>query len=216
MAATAVLAFTVLRVYAVAWRATGLTGLGLLLRACAAGTVGGYVVLRLLGLPVGGGPALVFFAFVLPAAAAMRLSYLLLAQAAEAAPGPERALVCGTPSGARRALARLRRRGLGDVQPIGLIELRPRWQGRRLGRLAVLGTLDDLDRILLDTGAQHFVIADRLVRGEMLRWVRAVCRHRGVHVHRWVETVVAFEGRLTLRAEPRPIEATVRPDRATR
>jgi len=201
MAGTAVLAFTILRVYDVAWRATGLTGLGLLLRACAAATVGGYVILRLVGLPVGGGPGLVFFAFILPAAAAMRLSYLLLAQAAESAVGPERALVCGSASGARRALARLRRRGLRNVQPVGLVELRPRWQGRRLGRLSVLGTLDGLDDILRQTGARHFVIADPAVRGDALRWARAVCRHRGVHVHRYVEKLVPFDGRVAIRLE---------------
>jgi UDP-GlcNAc:undecaprenyl-phosphate GlcNAc-1-phosphate transferase len=194
-------------IYRVAWRATGLVGLGLLLRACLVTAVGVYAALRIVALPVGGGVALVFLAFLLPAVATLRFSYLLLAQAAESAAAPERTVVCGTAAAARRALTRLRRQGLGDLHPIGLIEYRPRWQGRRLGRLAVLGTLEALEEVLRETNARHLVIADPQVRGDALRWARAVCRHHGVHVHRYVEKLVAYDGRVTIQAGPRDLTA---------
>jgi hypothetical protein len=133
----------------------------------------------------------------------LRFSYLLLTQAAAGAEEHERALVCGSPAGARRALARLRRRGMRDIELVGLIEFRPRWQGWRLGRLPVLGTLDALDDILRRTGARHLVIAEPLVRGDALLWTRAVCRHRDVHVHRYVETLLPFDGHAGMRGDPR-------------
>ena len=89
------------------------------------------------------------------------------------------------------------------VELVGLIEFRPRWQGWRLGRVPVLGTLDTLDDTLRQTGARHLVIADPLVRGDALLWTRAVCRHRDVHVHRYVETLVPFDGPTSARGEVR-------------
>ena len=61
MATLHVVVFSALGVYRTAWRATGVGGFGLLIRACAVGTVSGYVALRVLGLPTGGAVALVSF-----------------------------------------------------------------------------------------------------------------------------------------------------------
>jgi hypothetical protein len=63
----------------------------------------------------------------------------------------------------------------------------PRLQGRQLGRLPVLGTLDALTTILRTQSVGHVVIADPQLRGEALHWARAVCRHAGVELHRYVE-----------------------------
>jgi UDP-GlcNAc:undecaprenyl-phosphate GlcNAc-1-phosphate transferase len=209
-AACALATFALHGIYRVAWRATGLVGLGLLLRACVVTTVAVYALLRITGLPVSGGVALVFLAFLLPAVATLRFSYLLLAQAAESAPALERTVVCGTAAAARRAVLRLRRQGVGDLHAVGLIEYRPRWQGRRLGRLAVVGTLETLEEVLRDTNARHLVIADAQVRGDALRWARAVCRHHGVHVHRYVEKLVAYDGRVMTPSPPRDLRSARR------
>ncbi len=187
------LAFAALGVYRAAWGMSGVSGVGLLLRACAAGTVTGYMVLRLLDLPVGGGAAIVYFSLVLSAVTVIRLSYVLLLHAAQRALPAEPTLICGTAAGARHALAHLRQAGVGNLKPIGLIALRPRLQGRQVDQLPVLGTLELLPAIVREHGAVHVVIADPGLRGDRAAWVRAVCRHLGVRVHRYMEKFVSYD-----------------------
>jgi len=185
--------FAALGVYRAAWGMTGVSGVGLLLRACTAGTVAGYVVLRLLDLPVGGGAAIVYFSLVLSAVTVIRLSYVLLLYAAQRALPAEPTLICGTAAGARHALAHLRQAGVGNLKPIGLIALRPRLQGRQVDQLPVLGTLELLPAIVREHRAVHVVIADPSLRGDRAAWVRAVCRHLGVRVHRYMEKFVSYD-----------------------
>jgi len=73
------------------------------------------------------------------------------------------------------------------------VEIHPDQQGRRLGSLPVLGTLDALGAIVRDRQVRHLVIADRSLRGRGLHWVSAVCRQLGVHVHRYVERLVPYD-----------------------
>jgi UDP-GlcNAc:undecaprenyl-phosphate GlcNAc-1-phosphate transferase len=160
MAALQLSAFAVLGVYRTAWRSAGVSGIGLLLRACATGTVAGYVALRLLGLPVSGPAAIVYFSIVLSSVTLMRLSYVLLVHAAHRALPAEPTLICGTATGARHALAHLRQAGVGNLKPVGLVVLRPRLQGRQVDHLPVLGSLDALAAIVREHGVTHLVIAD--------------------------------------------------------
>jgi UDP-GlcNAc:undecaprenyl-phosphate GlcNAc-1-phosphate transferase len=207
MAVAQLATFSALGVYRTAWRATGIAGLGLLLRACAVGTVAGYVVLRLFDLvfdlPTAGTVALLYGLLLLAAVTITRFSYVLLAEAERRATGLEGVLVCGTAAEGRHALARLREDGLTNLEPIGFVELRPRLQGRQLGRLPVLGTLDDLGAIARQRRVRHLVIADPALHGESFDWVRAVCRQLGVQVHRYVEKLVPYDELLDqLRAAP--------------
>jgi UDP-GlcNAc:undecaprenyl-phosphate GlcNAc-1-phosphate transferase len=197
MVALQLAAFAVLGVYRAAWGMSGVSGVGLLLRACAAGTVTGYVVLRLLDLPVGGAAAIVHFSLVLSAVTVIRLSYVLLLHAAQRALPAEPTLICGTAAGARHALAHLRQAGVGNLKPIGLIAQRPRLQGRQVDQLPVLGTLEFLPAIVREHGAVHVVIADSNLRGERAAWVRAVCRQLGVRVHRYMEKFVSYDDTLS-------------------
>jgi UDP-GlcNAc:undecaprenyl-phosphate/decaprenyl-phosphate GlcNAc-1-phosphate transferase len=184
--------FVALGVYRTAWWATGASGFGLLLQACSAGTVGSYVVLRVLEQPTSPITALAFFFMLLPAITVLRYSYVFLAHSARQGTS-ERALICGTATDARHALRRLRRDGLDGVEPIGFVEFSPRMQGRELGRLPVLGTLDSLAGIVREQHVKHLVIADPKLPGEALTWVRAVCQQLGVHVHRYVEKLVPYD-----------------------
>jgi hypothetical protein len=161
--------------------------------ACAAGAAGGYVATRLLGLPAGGDAALVHFLLLLPAVTLMRFSHVLLSQAVQHGAQPERALICGTGSDGRHALGRLRRRsarGGHAIEAIGFIEFRARLQGRRIGLLRVLGTLEELETIVHERQVKHLVIADSSLRGDDLHWVLAVCRQLDVSVHRYIERLV--------------------------
>jgi hypothetical protein len=144
-------------------------------------------------MPTSATTALLRFFFFFPAVTAMRFSHVLLSNAARSA-GRERALICGTAAEARHAVAHLGRNGMSAVHPIGFIEIRPHLQGRQLGRLPVLGTLDGLAGIVTDRHVQHLVIADPALRGEALRWARAICRHFGIALHRYVEKLVPVEG----------------------
>jgi hypothetical protein len=130
---------------------------------------------------------------ILSAVTLFRFSYVLMSQAAESAAPAERTLICGTTTGARQALARLRRAGEIRLKPVGFVEFRPRWQGRRLDQLPVLGTLDALPAILQEHEVRHLVVADPALRGEAFSWVRAVCRQLGVRVHRYVEKFVSHD-----------------------
>lgn len=196
MAGIQLVTFAARGVYRTAWRATSITGVGgfgLLIRTCAVATVAGYVVLRLFDLPTGVTLALCYFFLMLSAATLFRFSYVLLSQAAENAAPAERTLICGTATGARHALARLRSAGEMRLKPVGFIEFRPRWQGRRLDQLPVLGTLDSLPAVIREHEIVHLVVADPALRGEGFTWARAVCRQAGVRVHRYVEKFVSHD-----------------------
>jgi FlaA1/EpsC-like NDP-sugar epimerase len=172
------------------WASTGASDLALLARACAAGTSFSYILLRLVGVPATPIAAVVRFLFLLPVLATVRFSPILLANAVRRIGRAERAVICGTTAEAQHAIAHLRRNGMRDVEPIGFIEMVPRLQGRQLDRLPVLGTLDGLGTILRTQAVGHVVIADPELRGEPLRWARAVCRHSGVRLHRYIERLL--------------------------
>ncbi len=185
--------FAALGVYRTAWRAAGVSGLGLLVRACAGGTVGGYMALRVLGLPAGTVTAVVYFSLFLSAVALMRLSYVMLAHAAQRMLPAEPTLICGTAVGAHNALAHLRQTGTVGLKPVGLVTVRPRWQGRRVEQLPVLGTVHTLPTLIAQHGVRHLIIADPALEGELAAWVRAVCRHFGVETRRYVEKLMAYD-----------------------
>jgi hypothetical protein len=193
MASLQIVAFSAVGVYRTAWRAAGVGGFGLLIRACAVGTVSGYVALRVLGLPTGGAVALVHFLLFLSAVNLVRFSYVVLVHGKLRTAPAEATLVCGTGAGARYALARVRAMGPLSLQPVGFVEFKPRWQGRHLDQLPVLGTLDALRAIVSEQQAKHLVIADSELRDETLAWVKAVCRQSGVKVHRYMERFVAHD-----------------------
>ena len=173
----------------------------MLLRACGAGTIAGYIALRLLGLPAGGDAAVVHFLLFLPAATLTRLSFVLLINAVRTN-APERALICGTASEALHALVRLRRNGTSGLHPIGFVEVLPRLQGRQVGHLPVLGTLDALPAIVVERQVRHLVLADPALGEAGFQWVRAVCRQHGVRVHRYVEQLVDCDEALSVAEAP--------------
>jgi UDP-GlcNAc:undecaprenyl-phosphate GlcNAc-1-phosphate transferase len=187
VAAAQLVAFQVFGVYRTVWWNSSTADFAVLFRACAAATIVGYMALRLCGLATFGTVAVVRFLLMLPIVMLMRSSHVLLASAARRAPLGERALICGTTVEAQHALTHLRRNGMSAVEPIGFIEMQPRLQGRNLGRLPVVGTLDLLQTLLRERHVHHLVIADPSIRGAVLQWTRAVCRARGVDVHRYVE-----------------------------
>ncbi|TMB41438.1 MAG: hypothetical protein E6J55_18885 [Deltaproteobacteria bacterium] len=201
MAGTQLAAFSALGVYRTAWRSTGVAGFGMLLRACGAGTIAGYIALRLLGLPAGGDAAVVHFLLFLPAATLTRLSFVLLINAVRTN-APERALICGTASEALHALVRLRRNGTSGLHPIGFVEVLPRLQGRQVGHLPVLGTLDALPAIVVERQVRHLVLADPALGEAGFQWARAVCRQHGVRVHRYVEQLVDCDEALSVAEAP--------------
>ena len=199
VAAIQLASFVGLGVYRKAWWAAGVGGVGLLVRACGMAVVAGYMALRLLHLPTSGTAALVYYLILLTANTLMRLAGAMLRQAVRVGSPGERALICGTASEGRQAVASLRRQGVHSLDPVGFVELTPHLQGRTLGPLPVVGTLDALGGILRSQQVKHLVIADAHLRGETLQWVRAVCRQTGVQVHRYVERFVPLDGPLAER-----------------
>jgi len=192
MAIAQVAVFAAFGVYRTTWWMTDVGGFGLLLRACGAGTVAGYIALRLLALPAGGDAAIVHFLLLLPSVTLMRFSPVLLARVYVHAHGSgphERALICGTTEEGQHALVRMRVNGMRGIEPVGFLELQPRLQGRWLGELPVIGTLDGLAAIATERKVKHLIVADPALGESDFRWVRAVCRQLGMRLHRYVETL---------------------------
>src|SRR5581483_5514445 len=128
MAIAQVAVFAAFGVYRTTWWMTDVGGFGLLLRACGAGTVAGYIALRLLALPAGGDAAIVHFLLLLPSVTLMRFSPVLLARVYVHAHGSgphERALICGTTEEGQHALVRMRVNGMRGIEPVGFLELQP-------------------------------------------------------------------------------------------
>ena len=196
MASVQVTLFVLLGVYRTTWAATDASGFSLLQRACASGAVGGYIALRVLELPVTGTTMLVYHFLLLSALTMVRFSYVMMAHAVRTGPESERALICGTAIEARQALRRLRRRGSRTLEPIGFVEVQAHLQGREVARLPVLGMIENLSALLHNHDVKHLVIADSSLRGDALDWVRAVCREQDVQVHRYVERLVRYDGRV--------------------
>jgi UDP-GlcNAc:undecaprenyl-phosphate GlcNAc-1-phosphate transferase len=187
------LACAFLGVYRTAWWHTDASGFGLLVRACAVSTVAGYAAIRLLELPAAVPSAFVQFSLLLPAVTLMRFSSVILTQAAAPATTPERALVCGTIHEARQAMNHMRRNGLRGLDVVGLVEVKPRFQGRQFGRLSVVGTLQGLDALVREREVKHLVLAGLTLDSEDVAWVRAVCRQLAVQVHCYVEKITRFD-----------------------
>jgi hypothetical protein len=131
----------------------------------------------------------------------MRFSHVLLAHAARGTGPAEPVLIYGTAAEARHALRRMRRRREHALEPIGFVASRPRRRASEVARLPVLGGAGALAGIIRRHRVRHLVIADPALRGDTLDWIRAICRHQDVRVHRYVERLVPYERRAAAPAD---------------
>ena len=94
-----------------------------------------------------------------------------------------RVLIVGAGDGGRLLLREIMRNPELGYRPVGFIDDDPRKEGARIDRgLEVLGTTDELGRVLDDVEPQEVLIAIPSAPGTMRARVVAACRERGVPV----------------------------------
>src|SRR4051812_21760506 len=97
--------------------------------------------------------------------------------------GARSVLIVGAGGGGRLLLREIMRNPELGYRPVGFIDDDPRKEGARIDRgLEVLGTTDELGRVLDDVEPQEVLIAIPSAPGTMRAKVVAACRERGVPV----------------------------------
>ena len=89
-------------------------------------------------------------------------------------------IVCGAGSAANSLLRDIRQNG--GLTPVGLIDDDPRKAGLRVGGVKVLGTREDLARVLRETRAREVIIAMPSAPGSVRRDIVERCRAADVRV----------------------------------
>ena len=91
-------------------------------------------------------------------------------------------IICGAGNAANSLLRDMRANASLAYTPVGLIDDDPRKRGVRVGGVKVLGTREDLARILRETRAREVIIAMPSAPGTVRRDIVERCRTAGVRV----------------------------------
>jgi FlaA1/EpsC-like NDP-sugar epimerase len=115
-------------------------------------------------------------------------------------------LVVGAGSGGQSVIRELQLNpGLGTT-PIGFVDDDPRKQGMRLLGLKVLGTTDELGRILDRTGPDEVIIAIPSAPGALRAKVVAACRERDIRVQTLPTVFELLRGGVQLTRQLREVQ----------
>jgi FlaA1/EpsC-like NDP-sugar epimerase len=90
--------------------------------------------------------------------------------------------------------------------PIGLVDDDPRKQHLRLHGVRVIGTIDDLPRILRENKPDEMVIAMPSASGQARQRIVEICREAGVPVKTLPGLYELFSGELTMQIRPVQVE----------
>ncbi len=114
-------------------------------------------------------------------------------------------LIVGAGNGGQQVASELRRNpGLHSV-PIGFVDDDPRKQGMRVAGHKVLGTTDELPRILDDAGPHEVIIAIPSAPGMLRQKVVTACRSRGIEVRTLPTTFELLSGGVNLMRQVREV-----------
>ena len=115
-------------------------------------------------------------------------------------------LIVGAGNGGQQVLTELRRNPQLRNVPIGFVDDDPRKQGQRIGGLKVLGSTDDLDRVLDAAGPDEVVIAIPSAPGVLRQKVVTACRGRGIPVRTLPTTFELLRGGVDLVRQVRDVQ----------
>ena len=115
-------------------------------------------------------------------------------------------LIVGAGNGGQQVLTELRRNPQLRNVPIGFVDDDPRKQGQRIGGLKVLGSTDDLDRVLDASGPDEVVIAIPSAPGVLRQKVVTACRGRGIPVRTLPTTFELLRGGVDLVRQVREVQ----------
>jgi FlaA1/EpsC-like NDP-sugar epimerase len=115
-------------------------------------------------------------------------------------------LIVGAGNGGQQVLTELRRNPQLRNVPIGFVDDDPRKQGQRIGGLKVLGSTDELDRVLDASGPDEVVIAIPSAPGVLRQKVVTACRGRGIPVRTLPTTFELLRGGVDLVRQVRDVQ----------
>jgi FlaA1/EpsC-like NDP-sugar epimerase len=114
-------------------------------------------------------------------------------------------LIVGAGNGGQQVAFELRRNPELQSAPIGYVDDDPRKQGMRIAGHKVLGTTDDLSRVLDDTEPDEVIIAIPSAPGILRQRVVTACRERGILVRTLPTTFELLSGGVNLMRQVREV-----------
>jgi FlaA1/EpsC-like NDP-sugar epimerase len=114
-------------------------------------------------------------------------------------------LIVGAGNGGQQVAGELRRNPGLQSAPVGYVDDDPRKQGMRIAGHKVLGTTDDLPRVLDDTEPDEVIIAIPSAPGILRQRVVTACRERGIPVRTLPTTFELLSGGVNLMRQVREV-----------
>ncbi|MFN2616889.1 MAG: polysaccharide biosynthesis protein [Thermoleophilaceae bacterium] len=114
-------------------------------------------------------------------------------------------LIIGAGNGGQQVAFELRRNPELSSAPIGFVDDDPRKQGMRVAGHKVLGTTEELPRVLDDTEPDEVIIAIPSAPGVVRQKVVTACRERGIPVRTLPTTFELLSGGATLMRQVREV-----------
>ena len=114
-------------------------------------------------------------------------------------------LIVGAGNGGQQVAFELRRNPELRAAPIGFVDDDPRKQGMRVAGLKVLGTTDELPRVLDDAEPDEVIIAIPSAPGMLRQKVVTACRERGIPVRTLPTTFELLSGGVNLMRQVREV-----------
>jgi FlaA1/EpsC-like NDP-sugar epimerase len=115
-------------------------------------------------------------------------------------------LIVGAGNGGQQVAFELRRNPQLSSAPIGFVDDDPRKQGMRVAGHKVLGTTDELPRILDEAGPDEVIIAIPSASGTLRQKVVTACRERGIPVRTLPTTFELLSGGVNLMRQLREVQ----------
>ena len=114
-------------------------------------------------------------------------------------------LIVGAGNGGQQVAFELRRNPELSSAPVGFVDDDPRKQGMRIAGLKVLGTTDDLPRVLDEAKPEEVIIAIPSAPGIVRAKVVTACRERGILVRTLPTTFELLSGGVNLMRQVREV-----------
>jgi FlaA1/EpsC-like NDP-sugar epimerase len=114
-------------------------------------------------------------------------------------------LIVGAGNGGQQVAVELRRNPELSSAPVGFVDDDPRKQGMRIAGLKVLGSTDDLPRVLDEAKPEEVIIAIPSAPGTVRLKVVTACRQRGIPVRTLPTTFELLSGGVNLMRQVREV-----------
>ncbi len=204
--------FALFGLYSKLWRFVDQRDFETILKAVVVSTVGVIVVLFLFSIGRHDPPRTVLaldFLLALVFTSGARFAVRALVERPTRGPLLERAanevLIVGAGNGGQQVAFELRRNPGLRSAPVGFVDDDPRKQGMRVAGHKVLGTTDELPRVLDGVRPNEVIIAIPSAPGTMRQKVVTACRERGIPVRTLPTTFELLSGGGTLMRQVREV-----------